>query len=98
MYLFTWILVRYSLGGSGYCSIGEIIMDEETCRDACKTLNLPVNEILGESKCYKDSSGNCFQNYRPTEGSSMICKITEKDSGKYGQKYLIVSICARRFQ
>ena len=81
------MIARYGLGGSGNCSKGEIIMDKETCRDACTKLNLPEIEILGESKCYKDSTGNCLQNDQPTEGASLICRITEIDFGKYIQKY-----------
>ena len=89
------MLDQYSLEESGKCSKGELIIDEKTCRDACIRLNIPQGEILGESKCYKNSTGKCLQNGHPTEGSSMICKITEKDFGKYRQKYWTVSIYAR---
>ena len=60
--------------GSGVCSEGSQITDETTCREACTMLNLPQGEILGDSLCYKDGQGNCYQNGRQGSGASMICK------------------------
>ena len=50
-------------------------MDESTCIKACMRLNLPLKEILGNYKCYKDGLGNCYQNGRNGDGASLICKM-----------------------
>ena len=68
--------------GSGGCSEGTQIADEKTCREACTFLNFPLGQILGNYKCYKDGQGNCYQNGRQGPGSSMICKASEKNSGR----------------
>ena len=60
--------------GSGVCSEGTQITDETTCREACRTLNIPQAEILGYNKCYKDRHGKCYQNGHQGSGASMICK------------------------
>merc|ERR1712136_369940 len=71
--------------GSGGCSEGTQIADEKTCREACTFLNLPLGQILGNYKCYKDGQGNCYQNGRQGPEASMICKASEKFSGTESQ-------------
>ena len=53
-------------------------MDEKTCKQACKALNVPQIQILGNNLCYKDHQGNCYQNGRNGAGASLICT-------KYGE-------------
>ena len=79
---------EYVLGpkGSGSCSEGTQIMDEASCREACRALNLPLAEILGNQKCYKDHEGKCYQNGRQGSGASLICKKsgqTPANSGRF---------------
>ena len=69
--------------GSGTCSEGSAIMDEKTCREACRSLNIPQEEILGNYKCFKDEFGDCYQNGRQHSGASMICKASEQKAGKF---------------
>ena len=45
-------------------------------------LNLPLKEILGNYKCYKDGLGNCYQNGRNGDGASLICKMLATQKGK----------------
>jgi len=63
--------------GSGVCPEGTQITDETTCREACRTLNIPQAEILGYNKCYKDRHEKCYQNGHQGSGASMICKKSE---------------------
>ena len=64
--------------GSLRCPIGKAIMDEKTCKQACKALNVPQIQILGNNLCYKDHQGNCYQNGINGAGASLICT-------KYGE-------------
>ena len=68
--------------GSKGCSEGTQIADEKTCREACTFLNLPLGEIFGNDACYKGGQGDCYQNGRQGSGASMICKTSEKISGR----------------
>ena len=58
-----------------------------TCRKACRSLNIPEEEILGNHKCYIDRFGDCYQNglhqSGSDSGSSLICKISEQSVGKF---------------
>ena len=93
MYIFLkflkWNLVanegNFILGvkGSGVCSEGTQITDETTCREACRTLNIPQAEILGYNKCYKDRHEKCYQNGHQGSGASMICKKSEMISRRF---------------
>ena len=58
------------------------ITDESTCIKACMRLNVPLKEILGNYKCYKDSQGNCYQNGQNGDGASLICKMPAIQKGK----------------
>ena len=69
--------------GSGTCSEGSPITDEMTCRKACRSLNIPEQEILGNHKCYIDRFGDCYQNGRHHTGSSLICQTSEQSEGKF---------------
>ena len=69
--------------GSGTCSEGSPITDEMTCRKACRSLNIPEEEILGNHKCYIDRFGDCYQNGRQHSGASMICETSEQKAGKF---------------
>jgi len=60
--------------GSLRCAMGKAIMDEKTCKEACKALNVPQIQILGDHLCYKDSQGKCYQNGENGAGASLICK------------------------
>ena len=53
-------------------------MDEKTCKEACKALNVPQIQILGNNVCYKDIHGNCYQDGKNGAGATLICK-------KYGK-------------
>ena len=73
--------------GSGTCSEGSPITDEMTCRKACRSLNIPEEEILGNHKCFVDRFGDCYQNglhqSESDSGSSLICKTSEQSAGKF---------------
>ena len=73
--------------GSGTCSEGSPITDEMTCRKACRSLNIPEEEILGNHKCYIDRFGDCYQNglhqSGSDSGSSLICRTSEQSAGKF---------------
>ena len=60
--------------GSLRCAMGKAIMDKQTCKEACRALNAPQIQILGNNLCYKDFQGNCYQNGRNGAGASLICK------------------------
>ena len=72
------------------CSEGKPIVDEKSCKEACKSLDLPQDGMqcddLGYGcKCYKDHNGTCylhgsleaFINEKDLIGigASMICKL-----------------------
>ena len=69
-------------------------MDEKSCREACKVLNLWDGGKHEEgSPCYKDHYKDCYQDsliYNSTHiknlndpgfNFSLICKITEESTG-----------------
>ena len=58
--------------------MGEAIMDEKTCREACSAMGSPQIQILGDNLCYIDFQGNCNQNGKNGAGATLICK-------KYGR-------------
>jgi len=65
--------------------MGKAIMDEKTCKQACKALNVPQIQILGNNLCYKDHQGNCYQNGRNGAGASLICiKSVKSQVGSTG--------------
>ena len=78
---------EYVLGpkGSGSCSEGTQIIDEASCREACRTLNLPHGIVLGNHKCYKNKQGKCFQDGRQGSGASLICKTSGQNPGRFLQ-------------
>ena len=63
--------------GSRTCSEGTEIMDEMSCRKACRSLMIPEEEILGNHKCYKDEEGFCYQNGHQHSGASLICRTSK---------------------
>ena len=70
---------RYHLGerGSGTCSIGQLIWDEMTCRNACKFLSIPEKNFkTGYYMCYKDKRGDCHQNGRNNDDARPICQTS----------------------
>ena len=76
----------YGRLGSGVCSEGTFITDETSCREACKTLNIPQAEIFGNYECYKDfRNGKCYQDGLLGWGGwdSLICKISDQISGQF---------------
>ena len=76
---------EYVLGpkGSGSCSEGTQIMEEVSCREACRTLNLPLGTVLGNHKCYKNHEGKCYQDGRQGSGASLICKTSGQTPGRF---------------
>ena len=76
---------EYAIGPRGSsCSEGTQIMDKVSCREACRALNLPQAEILGNQKCFmKDSSGKCYQNGRQGSAARLICKKSGQTRGRY---------------
>ena len=83
------ILVQFGFGiqGSGICSKGETIKDKTLCKDACRELDLPQKQILGDFECYKSKTGDCYQNGQNRAGASMICKISKNGAGKHIKRY-----------
>ena len=74
----------YYLGSKGTltCPIGELIIDEATCRNACKYFSLPEGYFKsGTNICYKGKTGDCHQNGRNNENAIPICK-TQETNGK----------------
>ena len=70
--------------GTGVCSEGALIMDETTCKEACRALNLPQIAIHGNGKkCYKNDREKCYQDGWEGSGASMICKTSELISGRF---------------
>ena len=69
--------------GSAICSQGNQITDETTCIEACRTMNLPLGEILGNHECYKDEQGKCYQNGRQGTRSSLLCDTSEQIPGRF---------------
>jgi len=67
--------------GTGFCLESKPIMDETTCREACRALGIQQAEILGYHRCYKDRREFCFQNGHHGSGARMICKKSELISG-----------------
>ena len=66
--------------GSGTCSVGELILDETTCRDACKFFSLPERKFKSVYNiCYKDRNGDCYQNGKNLVEAVPICKIPGKN-------------------
>ena len=69
--------------GTGFCLESKPIMDETTCREACRALGIQQAEILGYHRCYKDRRELCFQNGHHGSGARMICKKSELISGRF---------------
>ena len=49
-------------------------MEEKTCREACKTLNVKESGIFGGYVCYKDAQERCNQNGKNGPVASLLCK------------------------
>ena len=76
---------RYHLGerGSATCSIGQLIWDEMTCRNACKFLSIPEKNFkTGYYMCYKDKRGDCNQNGRNDDEARPICQTSGIENKK----------------
>ena len=68
----------FFLGSKEDCEGGVPITDEATCRDACNTLDLPIEQLSGGFKCYKNKSGKCFQNDKSPRRSRLVCETQSK--------------------
>ena len=64
-------------------------MDEKTCREACKTLNVKESGIFGGYVCYKDAQERCNQNGKNGPVASLICKRAGTFSFLFDQDYLL---------
>ena len=69
--------------GTGLCFEGTPIMDETTCREACRALDIRQAEIFGYHRCYKDYRELCFQNGHHGSGARIICKKSELIPGRF---------------
>ena len=81
--------------GSEICSEGNPIMDETSCREACRRLNVPQEKILGSFYCYKDGQGNCYQDDQHGPGASLICKRSEQIEGGFCKDTQNLCSCSR---
>ena len=64
----------YGNEGKSDCPGGNKITDLATCKHACDDLKLPMMELENGNLCYKDFTGQCYQNGQNGGGASLVCK------------------------
>ena len=60
--------------GSLNCPDGETITEVATCKHACGQLNVPMVNLQDDNLCYKDYTGQCYQDGHNGAGASLVCK------------------------
>ena len=67
----------YNDSSTENCPSGSNITDAVKCKEACKELNITVKKaesIESGYVCYKDIQGNCYQDGRNDERTSLVCE------------------------